>query len=150
MILHQDTITLFNREENRAGDIWHPTVIRNVHLTTDRSTLIAKYGPETNDTAALNIHCQVIDGAVRIGTKQWLPPKEWANKADYDNTITFAEGTTFDFFFKGEWDESAVIRDADYLGGFYAYMNREHDYVFAVTAVGGPYKLIPHFEIMGK
>ena len=147
-MIYQDTITLFNRQESREGDTWHPTVLHGVNLTVDKSALIAKYGPDTQDNAMLNIRCQNINGEIWIGSKQWLPPKEWTATADYENTITFTDGNTFDFFVKGEY--IAVEKDSDYQGGFYAHMNRTHDYVFAITAVGGPYKLIPHFEIIGK
>ena len=29
-------------------------------------------------------------------------------------------------------------------------MNENEDNVFKITSVGGPYTLIPHFEILGK
>ena len=45
------------------------------------------------------------------------------------------------------------MNDEDYADrlaeGFYAYMNRENDFVFLITAAGGPYTIIPHFEILG-
>lgn len=146
--MYQDTVTLFTRQENREGDKWYATVLRNVHLIVDRAALIAKYGPDAQDAASLHVRCQMIDGDVWIGSKQWLPPKAWTQANDPENTVTFTDGTRFDFFVKGEYE--GVFSDADYNGGFYAHMNRTHDFVFAVTAVGGPYKLIPHFEIMGK
>lgn len=48
-----------------------------------------------------------------------------------------------------------VIADEDYESGisstgFYDFMNKNHDFVFLITNVGGPYTLIPHFEIGGK
>lgn len=147
-MIYKDTVTLFTRQESREGDTWYSTILRNVHLTVDRAALIAKYGPETQDAALLNIRCQTVDGEVWVGSKRWLPPKEWTQTNDPKNTITFTDGTRFDFFVVGEYE--GVFADADYSGGFYAHMNRNHDYVFAITSVGGPYKLIPHFEIMGK
>lgn len=46
-----------------------------------------------------------------------------------------------------------MIADEDYQsrrdGGFYDYMNKNHDNVFLITNVG-TYTLIPHFEIGGK
>ena len=45
------------------------------------------------------------------------------------------------------------VKDSDYSdrvnGGFYDYINKRYDYVFLITNVGGPYTLIPHFEIGG-
>jgi hypothetical protein len=29
-------------------------------------------------------------------------------------------------------------------------MNKNYDFVFAISSVGGPYSVIPHFEILGK
>lgn len=147
-MIYLDTVTLYNRKENRGGDTWYPTVLRNVHLMSDRAALIAKYGPETQDNAALNVRCKIVGDEVWVGSKQWLPPKRWMADEDYDNTITFTDGSRFDFFVEGEFHD--IVNDADYTGGFYAYMNKTFDHVYAITAVGGPYKLIPHFEIKGK
>ena len=89
---------------------------------------------------------------VEIGDKRWLPPKEWEAAEDHSKAITFTTGTRFDFFWLGDWGNEDPIRDADYFADtdFYTYMNRTHDYVFAISSVGGPYSVIPHFEIMGK
>lgn len=54
-----------------------------------------------------------------------------------------------DFFIAGEW-EAGAVNDADYPDGFYQYLNAERDYCFKISSVGGPYSLIPHFEILGK
>lgn len=29
-------------------------------------------------------------------------------------------------------------------------MNAEKDFVYLISSVGGPYAIIPHFEILGK
>ena len=57
-----------------------------------------------------------------------------------------------DTFISGDWGNEDPVYDSDYFSDkdFYTYMNRTHDYVFAVSSVGGPYSVIPHFEIMGK
>lgn len=77
----------------------------------------------------------------------WIPPKEWANQVNdlLDDTITFASG---DFFWDGEWAQGPV-NDEDYRDGFYTYMNSQYDFVYRITSVGGPYTVIPHFEILG-
>lgn len=146
--MYKDTVTLFNRQTSREGDTWHPTVLQGVRLITGKAAAIAKYGPDTQNSASLHVRCQRIDEEVWIGSKRWLPPKQWEQGDDYANALTFRGGTSFDFFAEGEFD--AVEKDADYPGGFYAYMNKTHDNVFAVTGVEGPFKLIPHFEIAGK
>ena len=40
--MYQDTVTLFNRQESREGDTWHPTILYGVNLTVDKSALIAE------------------------------------------------------------------------------------------------------------
>ena len=87
-----------------------------------------------------------------VGGKQWFSPKEWDALPAHDKAITFTTGTQFDFFWLGDWGSEEPVHDSDYLayGDFYSYMNQKHDYVFAISSVGGPYSVIPHFEIMGK
>lgn len=150
--MYNDTITLFNRKESRAGDTWYPTVIRGVHLNMDKSAILAKYGPEAQDSASLHIR-YIQDGEKKmVGEKQWLPPKRWGNMLDHAKAITFADGARFDFFWVGDWGSEDPVEDVDYASDtdFYTYMNKTHDYVFAISSVGGPYSVIPHFEIMGK
>lgn len=149
--MYKDTITLFNRKPGTAttGDIWYPTVIHNVNLNIDKAAILAKYGPEASDNAMLIIRFIRKNGEIRIvcddeTEKPWMPPKQWDQTED---SITFA--TDGDFFWMGEWKEG-IVSDKAYSPGFYSYMNREHDYVFTISSVGGPYSVIPHFEIMGK
>lgn len=153
--MYADTITLFNRKpgERGQGDTWYPTVIKNVNLNIDRAAILAKYGAESQDNAVLHIQYQRKNGEITIvcdseTEKQWMPPKSWDKTED---SITFASGNNFDFFWSGVWEEG-IVTDADprwNTEGFYNYMNRTKDYVFAVTAVA-MYSMIPHFEIMGK
>lgn len=150
--MYTDTITLFNRKESRSGDTWYPSVLRNVHLNMDKAAIIAKYGPEGQDTASLHVRYRIEDGQKKVGERQWLPPKQWDALALPGTALTFTGGTRFDFFWLGDWGGEAPVYDADYAadGDFYTYMNRTHDAVFAITSVGGPYSVIPHFEILGK
>ena len=168
--MYNDTVTLFSRYESRLGDTWYASVLRGVHLNMDKAAMIAKYGPETQDSASLFVRyrleplaegdpqCKQIPWLagkkLMIGDKIWLPPNEWdAQLGDLlPKTITFEGGNDHDFFWFGEWTGEDTISDDDYEAdaGFYGYMNRTHDYVFAVSSVAGPYTVIPHFEIMGK
>lgn len=145
--MYQDTITLFNRKPGGAtGDTWYPTVIKNANLNIDRAAILAKYGPEAQDNAVLHIRYSRIGSDIIVAGKPWMPPKEWDQTED---SITFTSGSNFDFFWAGEW-AGGIVSDADYSNeGFYGYMNRKHDYVFAVSSVA-MYSIIPHFEIMGK
>ena len=149
--MYLDTITLFNRVEGTEGDTWYPTVIRNADLNMDRAAVIAKYGAESTDGATLHVRFTKQGNDLFIAGKKYLPPKEWEKQLDHSNTVTFTPGDRFDFFFLGEWEEGPVS-DVDYALylDFYTYMNKTHDHVYAVTSVGGPYSVIPHFEILGK
>lgn len=153
--MYQDTITLFNRKpgERGQGDTWYPTVIKGVNLNIDRAAILANYGSESQDNAVLHIPYHRKNGEITIvcdseTEKQWMSPKSWDKTED---SITFTSGTNFDFFWLGEWN-GGIVSDVDSrwkTEGFYDYMNRTHDFVFAVSSVA-IYSVIPHFEIMGK
>lgn len=149
--MYNETITLFNRYSNREGDSWYPTVIRGVNLNIDRAAIIAKYGGQSADSAVLNVHYLLEDGNKIVANKPWLPPKAWEEQTndELETSLTFKGGNAFDFFYVGEWSDTAPISDSDYNEGFYTYMNKRYDYVFAITSVG-MYTVIPHFEILGK
>lgn len=151
--MYTDVITLFNRKEGETGDTWYPTVLRGVHLNMDRAAIVAKYGATATDNAALNIrYANDVCGNKIVAGKRWLPPKEWEKQSDPFETITFTAGDMFDFFWLGDWGNEEPVHDSEFSPDkdFYTYMNRTHDYVFAVSSVGGPYTTIPHFEILGK
>lgn len=169
--MYNDTITLFNRYQDQQSKVWwYPSILHGVNLNMDKAFIIAKYGPASADNAMLNVRYtikELSDGDPQceqipwltgkkliIGDKIWLPASEWDAHANDmpSKIITFDGGHNFDFFWFGEWTGAGVISDGHYASdeGFYGYMNRTYDYVFAITAVGGPYTVIPHFEIMGK
>lgn len=150
--MYIDTITLFNRKENRLGDTWYPSILRNVNVNIDKAAILAKYGAETQDNAVLHVRYTQNGDAKMVGEKPWMAPKQLAKQDAYGNAITFSDGARFDFFWLGEWDGEEPILDSNYVadGDFYTYMNRNHDYVYAITSVAGPYSVIPHFEILGK
>lgn len=149
--MYNDTVTLFCRYESRLGDTWYPSVLHNVNLNMDKAAIIAKYGAESKDNAVLNVRYTKNGGDIYVGSKIWLPPKEWDRQTNdkLPDTITFTGGQAFDFFWVGEWTDEEPIADDNYIDNFYNYMNDNYDYVFAITSVGGPYSVIPHFEIMG-
>ena len=117
----------------------------------DKAANIAKTGLDSADTAKLHVKYHSGDSAVMVGNLPWMPPKEWEQQPndELSESITFDSG---DFFMEGEYS-TEPIKDSDYTdrvnGGFYDYINKRHDYVFLITNVGGPYTLIPHFEIGG-
>lgn len=151
LTLYSDTITLFNRYQSKLGDTWFPTVLRNVDLNIDKAAITAKYGENSADKAKLHVKYQRQGAGILVGGKPYLAPKEWDRQTNdlLHATVTFTDGTDFDFFFLGDWGSTSPIYDNDYLDGFYNYMEKNHDYVFAISSVA-MYTVIPHFEIMGK
>ena len=158
--MYSKIVTIFNYYESATtGDAyWYPHVLFNVDLNTDRGAIIKKYGADTADNAQLHViyYMHATDPedtrrliAAKSGLVLWVPPKEWKKQTNdlLPETITFSPES--DFFWEGEWDKG-VVNDEDYRGGFYQYMNQNKDNVFKITSVGGPYSLIPHFEILGK
>lgn len=151
--MYDKTVTVFNKYTDQNENIyWYPHVLRGVDLIIDKAANVAKTGLDSADTANLHVKYHTVDGTVMVGNNPYLPPKEWENQPNDDlpASITFASG---DFFIQGEYAETPIL-DSDYAnrvdGGFYDYINKRHDYVFLITTVGGPYILIPHFEIGGK
>lgn len=155
--MYKDTITVFNRYSSELGEIWYPHVIKDVHLIKDRASIREKYGSDSSDSAALSIRYQMIDDKMLIGDIQYKPPKEWARQVNEElpASLTFNDnGELFDFFVEGDVleeldQENGMILDSQYKNGFYNYMNKKHDFCYAITSVG-TYQLIPHFEILGK
>lgn len=137
--MYEKTITLFNRRRRNGTDTWYPTVISNVDLNVDAAAIRKAYGAESNDRAKL--HIRYSDNLV--GGKTYYLPKDWDGEG-----VTFHDGELFDFFWMGEWSGNSPIADEDYTSGFYDYMRKNNDMVFAITSVAR-YDCIPHFEIMG-
>lgn len=155
--MYSNIITLFNRYDSQTGTVWYPHILTGVDLNTDRGAILKKYGPDSTDNAQLHVRYHLRDGAKMITDRdgnelEWLQPKEWTKQTNdaLENSITFSLDS---FFWEGAWD-GGIVNDAEYTDrrydGFYAYMNAKHDNVFLITSVGGPYPLIPHFEILGK
>lgn len=150
--MYNKVVTIFNKYTDQTGEIyWYPHVLSGVDLIIDKAANVAKTGLDSADTANLHIKYHSGDNAVMVGALPWLPPREWEKQTNDElpESITFDSG---DFFMEGEY-ATDPIKDSDYAdrvnGGFYDYMNKQYDYVFLITNVGGPYTLIPHFEIGG-
>jgi hypothetical protein len=154
--MYDKTVTIFNfyQSDTTGAAIWYPHTLTNVDLNTDRGAIIKKYGSDSSDNAQLHVRFSESNGQKVITDKDdvklpWLLPKEWKHQTNdlLDQTITFSPDT--DFFWEGEW-AGGEVNDDDYRGGFYQYMNQSKDHVFKITSVGGPYTVIPHFEMLGK
>lgn len=153
--MYDKTVTVFNYyESSTTGEVyWYPHVLPGVDLVTDHGAILKKYGPDSSDNAVLHISYTPDDGDVMVQQSggesiMWLSPKAWSKQVNDDlpGSITFGPD---DFFWLGEWTGGTVI-DGNYRGGFYQYMNSQKDNVYKITSVGGPYTVIPHFEILGK
>lgn len=156
--MYNATITVFNYYESNTAKLWYPHVLSGVDLITDKGQMLKKYGPNSIDNAELHIKfVEKKDKKIIIDSSGkellWSPPKSWQKQTndEMEESITFDAGE--DFFFNGIW-EGGYINDDDYADrrypGFQAYMANTYDYVYLITSVGGPYSVIPHFEILGK
>lgn len=165
--MYSADVTVFNSYKSRTTDqvLWYPHVLTGVDLITDKGQMLRQYGPDSTDAAELHVAYAEVDGKKIIvngwtgdpllNTLEeplpWMPPIEWGKQVNdlLADTITFKPD---DFFWSGDWTEGPV-NDEDYISmryaSFYDYMSRNYDYVFRITSVGGPYTVIPHFEIRG-
>ena len=153
--MYDKTVTVFNYYESATtGKVyWYPHVLPDVDLITDHGAILKKYGPDSSDNAVLHISYVLDGGNVMVQQRGdspiiWLSPKAWSKQVNDDlpGSITFGPD---DFFWLGEWTGGTVAGD-NYRGGFYQWMNSQRDNVYKITSVGGPYTVIPHFEILGK
>lgn len=165
--MYEATVTVFNYYKSPSAELWFPHVLTGVNIVTDKGQMLRQYGPDSTDAAELHIAYAEQDGQKIIVNGltgkpmlntlgeplPWFPPKEWARQVNdmLDDTITFDSDE--DFFWLGAWEGTGPVNDADYQGlrggGFREYMTNNFDYVFKITSVGGPYTVIPHFEIRG-
>jgi hypothetical protein len=147
--LYKQTVTLFNRKDVDGVTFWYPTVIEDVHLIIDRSTIIATYGEQASDNAELHIRYLPDGDSAIVADKVYMRPKEFRASGDPETNLTFAFGEDFDFIMAGVYEGSSPINDEEYRNGFFNYMNKAYDEVFAITSVS-KFNLIPHFEIAAR
>lgn len=141
--MYKDTVTVFNRK-NGDDIVWHARVLYNVDFNNDIALIRQQYGEGSADRAKLHI---MHDSDI-IGSYRYVLPKEFQSLEDVVDEITFQTGEDFDFFWVGVWD-GETISDGDYTRGFFDYMVKTYDNVFAISSVA-KYSVIPHFEVMGR
>lgn len=153
--MYDKTVTVFNFYSSKTAGLsyWYPHILSCVDLITDHGAILKKYGPDSIDNAALHIAYTQDGDKVMIRQSDgsavpWMAPKAWAAQVNDDLPASITFGPE-DFFWQGEWTGGMVVDD-DYRNGFYQYMNSKRDNVYKITSVGGPYTVIPHFEILGK
>lgn len=132
------TITLFNLH----GNTWHPTVLHNCCLISDKAARQAATGLENADSASLYI----LPESVEEAGVEVVGPKAYDSLSDPAGYISFHEGT--DFFAEGEYEEESVDDD-EYKSGYYSHLNKTRDGIHLITSAAR-YDLIPHWEIIGK
>lgn len=132
--------------------MWLPSVLEGVDLAVGRGAAARRWGAVSDDRALLGVRYEADGENIFVGGRLWLPPRLWRSlgEGERGRAVTFGGGESFDFFVPGRFD-GGIVSDADYDrdGGFYAFMNRTRDDVFAVTSVSR-FFLIPHFEVTGK
>ena len=141
--MYKDTVTVFNRK-NGEDITWYARVLHNVDFNADVALIRQMYGESAPDRAKLHIMYR----SDKVGNYTYLLPKEFQSQADVSDKITFQTGEDFDFFWLGVWN-GTTISDGDYQRGFFDYMVKTYDNVFAVSSVA-KYSVIPHFEVMGR
>ena len=151
--IYKQTVSLFNRVDVNGEMFWYVSVLSGVHLKIDRSVIVSTYGEQAQDNAMLHIMYSPSgnDAVVKLAdgsSKIYLPPKAFRSFGSPSENITFAYGDNFDFIMAGVYDES-VVEDGDYKHGFYNYMNKTYDNIFAITNCS-KFNLIPHFEITAR
>ena len=144
--MYRNVITLFNH----SGDTWYATEIPGVYLSLDKSEIQSRLGDQSSDNALLHIRYKRVNGVPTIAGKTFRFPKDWGLNDNKEKSITFQSGGEFDFFMVGKWTGNKIIKESEYDYGFYDFMNETYDNVYAITSVGGPYNLLPHFVISGR
>lgn len=141
-------VTVFNRRSTPEGYVWYPSVFTGVDLNENAAVLAARYGVHSDDKVLLHVWYAERDGAYLVQGKRYLPPKAWQALEQPGTAFTFATGEAFDFFAVGDWGSEPVY-DRAYAEGFYEFMSRSHDGVYAITSASR-FSVIPHFEVTGR
>lgn len=138
------TVTIINQKNG----VWFPHVLHNAQISTDRGYIVRQYGADCSDGISVFLHYEATDDGLMIEGYKYCAPIEYASDADPTKSITFRGGTNFDIIYVGEYVNTE--NDSDYAKGFYEYMRKHYDGVYAISNVAGAFMNIPHFEITGR
>ena len=153
--IYKQTATVFNRRDIGGVTYWYAVVIPNVHLVTDMSIIISTYGEQSQDNAMLHIRYTRSGKDALIQTDSgiltYMTPKVFQRDGVFGENITFASGDDFDFIMAGEYPGlvGSLINDEEYPKGFFNYVNKEFDEVYAISRAA-KFELIPHFELTAR
>lgn len=143
------TVAGGNNAKKEYSTYWVPILLEKVHLIIDRSIIISTYGEQAADNAKLHVRYSPSGETAVIQGRTYYRPKEYARRGSSEGAISFQFGDSFDFFIEGDYTNLGIVDDEDYQSGFYNYMNKTYDNVFAITNVS-KFNLIPHFEIVAR
>lgn len=136
--MFKDTITLFNFRDG----MWYAHKLKGVDATglTNRSTSTTLSGIVKNDNGIVLVQS---DENKKVGSLQYVTPKQYAAAEDVTGLITF--NTESDFIVLGDHSTAPIVDDG-YTDGYYDDINSRLDGVYKIAAASF-YLLIPHFEI---
>lgn len=151
--MHNVTLTYFCH--HKGAGIWYPTVIPGTDVHSGLSYMVRSYGAEFSDDVAIHIPYRTsTTGARIVANKQVLSRKEWdALTTGQNGYLTIKGGGDADAIWLGDYSTVdpllTPISDSDYASGFFDWLKKTKDGVFAVSKVSD-YSLIPHYEILAK
>ena len=141
----QDVVTVFNRRDG----LWYPTVLEGVHIQRRAAVEEDRLGTRRADEVLVLAPYTVEEGRITVGGKEYLPPRQWRRAAAPEGAVTFTCGEAFDILLLGRWEEDGPAEDSRWPEGFYGWLDRERDGVYALAAVKR-FDALPHFELTGR
>ena len=150
--MYDKTVTLFSRKSDGSDIVWYATVIPKTSFNVNVAEMTGGNAREyTTDVAKWVIRVKPdANGDIFINGKQYLLPNAWNATDEPTSFFSLKSGLDFDFFVLGDYEEFDGVSDLSYMpNGFYQYMRKTYDHVYAIQAVA-LYTVLPHFEIGGK
>lgn len=130
-ILHNDTVTIFNKISTGRGQAtWKATIIEGCHVENSQGAVLNKYGSDTDNKVE-----------VYLPSDDFRKQKAWLHEQE-----CFTAQTGIDLILIGSWTGESEINDADYPKGFDDYLLKSFDDVYRINNVS-LFKLIPHLEL---
>lgn len=158
--MYRDTVTLYNKYQVEGKDYWQPTILKDVDVNVTnaltesgagRGYRSTSFGTVAEDTAKLHIKLKGEKSNITVQEHGFKFPKDWKSSSSVAGCITFQPDC--DFFWIGEETDLSPKEDESFMsgtiGGFYDYMNKNHDNVYVITNYS-VFSVIPHFEVIGK
>lgn len=137
-------VTIFSKQ----GAIWYPRVFNDAQVAEDRGYIRRVYGETSNEV--VSVHIKRINGLAE-GKYTVYEPKAWnALQTIPTDAVSFKDE---DVIMLADWSEVdntlSPISDDDYAKGFYNWLRKTHDCVYAITNTA-KFTALPHWEIAGR